>query len=75
MKSTVIRVEEEKKQLLQESIQVKEMLKRELAKAESESSRSATIISEYKQVTFMGICTYYICVNICIFLKFIFSKL
>lgn len=44
------RTEEEKKQLLQESIKVKEMLKRELAKAESESTRSATIISEYKQV-------------------------
>ncbi|XP_034235145.1 rab GTPase-activating protein 1-like isoform X2 [Thrips palmi] len=44
------RNEEEKKQLLQESIKVKEMLKRELAKAESESTRSATIISEYKQI-------------------------
>lgn len=46
----LVRTEEEKKQLLQESIKVKEMLKRELAKAESESTRSATIISEYKQI-------------------------
>ncbi|KAJ1520718.1 hypothetical protein ONE63_003815 [Megalurothrips usitatus] len=50
MKTVLIRIEEEKKQLLQESIKVKEMLKRELAKAESESARSATIISEYKQI-------------------------
>ncbi|XP_052133519.1 rab GTPase-activating protein 1-like isoform X2 [Frankliniella occidentalis] len=50
LKQVLIRTEEEKKQLLQESIKVKEMLKREIAKAENESSRSATIISEYKQI-------------------------
>ncbi|KAK3926524.1 Rab GTPase-activating protein 1 [Frankliniella fusca] len=50
LKQVLIRTEEEKKQLLQESIKVKEMLKREIAKAEGESSRSATIISEYKQI-------------------------
>ena len=53
LKTALIRTEEEKKQLLQESIQVKEMLKRELAKADSESTRSATIISEYKQVNIL----------------------
>lgn len=50
MKMDIIRIEEEKKQLLQECKQVKEMLKRELAKADNDSSRSATIISEYKQI-------------------------
>lgn len=52
LKVALSRCEEEKKQISQECVQVKEILKREVAKAENESSRSATIISEYKQVIF-----------------------
>lgn len=51
LKAALSRCEEEKKQISQECVQVKEILKREVAKAENESSRSATIISEYKQVS------------------------
>ncbi|KAK7095541.1 rab GTPase-activating protein 1-like isoform X2 [Littorina saxatilis] len=42
--------EEEKKRLEVESAQLKEMCRRELERAEQESSRNAAIISDYKQI-------------------------
>ncbi|XP_037082185.1 rab GTPase-activating protein 1-like, partial [Pollicipes pollicipes] len=42
--------EEEKRRLLDESCQVKELLKREVQKSESELQRNASIIDDYKQI-------------------------
>lgn len=50
LKSTLLRTEEEKKRLEDEVTQIKEMLKREVQKAENESGRNTTIITEYKQI-------------------------
>ncbi|XP_021936280.1 rab GTPase-activating protein 1-like [Zootermopsis nevadensis] len=50
LKSTLLRTEEEKKRLEDEVTQVKEMLKREVQKAENESNRNTAIITEYKQI-------------------------
>ncbi|KAK7869744.1 hypothetical protein R5R35_008281 [Gryllus longicercus] len=50
LKSTLMRTEEEKKRLEEEATRVKDMLKREVQKAENESNRNATIITEYKQI-------------------------
>lgn len=50
LRGTVARNEEEKQRLEAELIQVKEMLQREVARADAESRRSNIIIAEYKQV-------------------------
>nr|CAD7410065.1 unnamed protein product [Timema cristinae] len=50
LKSTLLRAEEEKRRLEEEAVQIKEMLKREVNRAETESSRNAAIIAEYKQI-------------------------
>ena len=50
LRGTVARNEEEKQRLEAELAQVKEMLKREVARADAESRRSNVIITEYKQV-------------------------
>ncbi|KAF0299150.1 Rab GTPase-activating protein 1 [Amphibalanus amphitrite] len=42
--------EEEKRRLLEESCQVKELLKRELRKGETELQRNVAIIADYKQI-------------------------
>lgn len=50
LRGTVARNEEEKQRLEAELVQVKEMLQREVARADAESRRSNIIIAEYKQV-------------------------
>ncbi|XP_063234161.1 rab GTPase-activating protein 1-like isoform X3 [Bacillus rossius redtenbacheri] len=50
LKTTLARSEEEKRRLEEELVQVKDMLKREVQKAENEASRNTAIISEYKQI-------------------------
>lgn len=50
LRGTVARNEEEKQRLEAELAQVKEMLQREVARADAESRRSNIIIAEYKQV-------------------------
>ena len=50
LRGVVARNEEEKQRLEAELVQVKEMLQREVARADSESRRSVVIITEYKQV-------------------------
>ena len=49
-KSLLVDTEEEKKRLVAESSQLKEVCRRELEKSESENSRNSAIISDYKQV-------------------------
>ena len=49
-KKSLRETEEEKKRLDVESGQLKEMCRRELERAEQESSRNAAIISDYKQI-------------------------
>ncbi|XP_066994264.2 rab GTPase-activating protein 1-like isoform X3 [Anabrus simplex] len=51
LKTTLVRTEEEKRRLEEETTRVKEMLKREVEKAENESNRNTAIITEYKQVS------------------------
>ena len=51
LRGTVARNEEEKQRLEAELLQIKEMLQREVARADAESRRSNVIIAEYKQVT------------------------
>ncbi|KAL8585574.1 hypothetical protein ACOMHN_050333 [Nucella lapillus] len=48
--TTLKETEEEKKRLEVESAQLKEMCRRELERAEQESSRNTAIISDYKQI-------------------------
>ncbi|CAK9821815.1 Rab GTPase-activating protein 1 [Anthophora retusa] len=50
LRGTVVRIEEEKQRLEAELVQVKEMLQREVARADTESRRSTIIIAEYKQI-------------------------
>lgn len=50
LRGTVARNEEEKQRLEVELLQIKEMLQREVARADAESRRSNVIIAEYKQV-------------------------
>lgn len=50
LRGTVARNEEEKQRLEAELVQVKEMLQREVARADLESRRNNVIIAEYKQV-------------------------
>lgn len=50
LRGTVARNEEEKQRLEAELLQIKEMLQREVARADAESRRSNVIIAEYKQV-------------------------
>lgn len=50
LRCTVSRNEEEKQRLEAELVQVKEMLQREVSRADSESRRNGVIIAEYKQV-------------------------
>ncbi|XP_054717998.1 rab GTPase-activating protein 1-like [Uloborus diversus] len=47
---TIMELEEEKKRLTLEVAQLKEMCRRELQRAETESVRNAAIISDYKQI-------------------------
>lgn len=58
LRGTVARNEEEKQRLEAELIQVKEMLQREVARADAESRRSNIIIAEYKQVYIIFIIIY-----------------
>lgn len=51
LRGTVARNEEEKQRLEAELLQIKEMLQREVARADAESRRSNVIITEYKQVS------------------------
>lgn len=60
LRGTVARNEEEKQRLEAELIQVKEMLQREVARADAESRRSNIIIAEYKQVNISNIIYIYI---------------
>lgn len=55
LRGTVARNEEEKQRLEVELMQVKEMLQREVARADTDSRRSNIIITEYKQV-FISYC-------------------
>lgn len=57
LRGTVARNEEEKQRLEAELLQIKEMLQREVARADAESRRSNVIIAEYKQV-FTRYCTF-----------------
>lgn len=50
LRGVVTRTEEEKQRLEVELVQVKEMLQREVGRADTESRRSVVIIAEYKQV-------------------------
>jgi len=50
LRGTVARNEEEKQRLEAELLQIKDMLQREVARADAESRRSNVIIAEYKQV-------------------------
>ncbi|XP_011304612.1 rab GTPase-activating protein 1-like isoform X2 [Fopius arisanus] len=50
LRTVVGRNEEEKQRLEAELVQVKEMLQREVARADAESRRSVVIINEYKQI-------------------------
>ncbi|XP_076626246.1 GTPase activating protein and centrosome-associated [Colletes latitarsis] len=50
LRGTVARNEEEKQRLEAELVQVKEMLQREVARADAESRRSTVIIADYKQI-------------------------
>ncbi|XP_043274725.1 rab GTPase-activating protein 1-like isoform X2 [Venturia canescens] len=50
LRGVVTRNEEEKQRLEAELFQVKEMLQREVARADTESRRSLIIITEYKQI-------------------------
>ena len=50
LKTALERSEEEKKRLEDELSQVKNMLKREVDRAESDARRNSAIISEYKQI-------------------------
>lgn len=50
LKFALLRSEEEKKRLEDELLQVKEILKREVQKAENDTNRNTAIISEYKQI-------------------------
>ncbi|EGI68405.1 Rab GTPase-activating protein 1 [Acromyrmex echinatior] len=50
LRGTVARNEEEKQRLEAELLQIKEMLQREVARADAESRRSNVIIAEYKQI-------------------------
>ncbi|XP_058799127.1 rab GTPase-activating protein 1-like isoform X2 [Phymastichus coffea] len=50
LRLTASRAEEEKQRLEAELVQVKEMLQREVGRADTESRRNAIIIAEYKQI-------------------------
>lgn len=50
LRGVVARTEEEKQRLEVELVQVKEMLQREVGRADTEGRRSVVIITEYKQV-------------------------
>ncbi|XP_031840690.1 GTPase activating protein and centrosome-associated isoform X2 [Nomia melanderi] len=50
LRGTVARNEEEKQRLEAELVQVKEMLQREVARADAENRQSNVIIAEYKQI-------------------------
>lgn len=50
LRATVARQDEERKLLRDEVTQLKEMLKREVAKADAESKRNQLIITDYKQI-------------------------
>lgn len=50
LRGVVTRTEEEKQRLEVELVQVKEMLQREVGRADTESRRSVVIIAEYKQI-------------------------
>ena len=50
-KTLLVDTEEEKKRLVSESNQLKEVCRRELEKSEAESVRNTAIIADYKQVT------------------------
>uniref|UniRef100_A0A1B6CKT3 Rab-GAP TBC domain-containing protein n=4 Tax=Clastoptera arizonana TaxID=38151 RepID=A0A1B6CKT3_9HEMI len=50
LKYALLRSEEEKQLLEQEVVKVKDILKREVKKAENDSIRNSTIIAEYKQI-------------------------
>lgn len=50
LRGVVARTEEEKQRLEVELVQVKEMLQREVGRADTESRRSVVIIAEYKQI-------------------------
>lgn len=69
LRGTVARNEEEKQRLEAELIQVKEMLQREVARADAESRRSNIIIAEYKQVNISNIIYIYI---LCLLYNLIF---
>ncbi|XP_012282436.1 rab GTPase-activating protein 1-like isoform X2 [Orussus abietinus] len=50
LRGTVARNEEEKQRLEAELVQVKEILQKEVVRADAESKRSGVIIAEYKQI-------------------------
>lgn len=50
LQMTVTRYDEERKLMLDEITQLKEMLKREVAQAETEKKTNASIINEYKLI-------------------------
>lgn len=50
MRVTLARYEEENKLMMDEIAQLKEMLKREVAQAESDKKRNLTIINNYKLI-------------------------
>ena len=50
LKAALERSEEEKKRLEEELVQIKNMLKREVDRAESDARRNSSIIADYKQI-------------------------
>lgn len=50
LKAALERSEEEKKRLEEELSQVKNMLKREVDRAEADARRNSSIIADYKQI-------------------------
>lgn len=50
LRATVTRLEEERRLMLDENAQLKDMLKREVAKAEASDKKNSNIINDYKIV-------------------------
>lgn len=50
LRATVTRLEEERRLMLDENAKLKEMLKREVAKAEANDKKNSNIINDYKLV-------------------------
>ncbi|XP_031335344.1 rab GTPase-activating protein 1-like isoform X2 [Photinus pyralis] len=50
LRLTIIRLEEERRLIFDENMQLKEMLKREVSKAESSDKKNTNIINEYKLI-------------------------